>query len=150
MSDTGALRSFVVDTSVAVKWFVQRGESDLARAVQLFEASNQGRCILKAPQLLLFEIANALRISHKLPLAEVLEALDALRQLKLDVQDFSWSTLAKATQIAAACDATVYDTYFLALAFETGSILVTADEVFLRKTRRYPGIVPLRQLRLPD
>ena len=53
-----------------------------------------------------------------------------------------WSTLQSAVEIASASDATVYDAYYLALALESGGVLVTADEKFLRKARRYPGSSP--------
>jgi len=141
--------TYVVDTSVVVKWFVQEGEADLLKAVQLFEAFQEGRCVLKAPQLLLFEIANALGTSRKLPVSTVLDSLRQLRDLELDLAPFSWPTLHKAVEISAACGLTVYDCYFVALALQTDSLLVTADEVCLRKTRHLPSVVALRQLRFP-
>jgi predicted nucleic acid-binding protein len=53
-------------------------------------------------------------------------------------------------QIASTCNATIYDSYFLALALETDSVLITADEVFLLKARHLPKITSLRLLQLTE
>jgi predicted nucleic acid-binding protein len=139
-----------VDASVALKWYVERGEPDVVKAFRLLETYGRGQCVLRAPELLLWEIANALTIGHRLKPAGVSEALTHLRGLDLDLQGMHWTTLQSAVDIAAATDATVYDAYYLALALESNGLLVTADERFLRKARRYPGIVSLGQLRLPE
>ena len=150
MTPSHSRPDYIVDTSVALKWYVQRGEADVTKAFQLLEAHGRGQCVLRAPELLLWEIANALTIGHRLKPADVSEALAHLRGLDLDLKSVQWSTLQSAVEIATAVDATVYDAYYLALALESGGVLVTADEKFLRKARRYPGIVSLAQFQLPD
>ncbi len=141
---------YVVDASVALKWYVQRGEADVKKAFQLLESYGRGQCVLRAPDLLLWEVANALAIGHRLKPQEVAEALVHLRGLDLDLNAVQWSTLQNAVEIASASEATIYDAYYLALALECGGVLVTADEKFLRKARRYPGIVSLARLHLPN
>ncbi|PYV10671.1 MAG: hypothetical protein DMG23_06890 [Acidobacteria bacterium] len=141
---------YVVDTSVAVKWYVEREEENVRHAQQLLENWGYGRCTLSAPELLIFELANALSCRRGVKLAQVLESLNHLRSLGLHLEALRWDTLAKALEIASSCGAAVYDSYFLAMALESNGILVTADQVFLRKVRRYPSVVSLSQLRLPD
>ena len=141
---------FVLDSSVAVKWYVEKDEPDVAKALRLIEVHIDGGCRLKAPSFLLLEVLNALTMGRKLPAALALEALEHLKGLSLDLEDLRWPPLASAIEVASACGTTLYDSYFLALALESGSVLVTADEVFLRRARRYPNLVSLRQLRLPD
>jgi predicted nucleic acid-binding protein len=142
--------AYVLDSSVAVKWFVNEGGTEQTKADQLLDALGQGQCILKAPELLLFEVANALMISHKFPSAKVIDSLAFLRSLKLEVEFMSWLILTKAVELASACGATIYDSYFLAMALETDSVLITADEVFVRKVRHLPKILSLRLLQLPE
>jgi predicted nucleic acid-binding protein len=142
--------AYVLDTSVAVKWFADEGGPEQAKAVQLFEAFEQGQCKLRAPQLLFFEIANALIHSYKLSSSTVVDSLDSLQRLNIEVELLDWSTLRKAVEIASACGAAIYDSYFLALALETDSVLITADEVFLRKARHLRKIVSLRLLQLTE
>lgn len=141
--------TYIVDTSVVVKWYVEREERDLSRALALLETFGQGKCSLRAPELLVFELANALASRRELKPPEVLESLKDFRSLGLRLEALRWETFMKAIEIASARDATVYDAYFLAIALESGSTLVTADQAFLRKVRGYPGVVPLGQLRLP-
>ncbi len=142
--------NYVVDTSVALKWYVQRGEPDVKKAFLLLESYSRGQCALRVPDLLLWELANALTLGRRLKPTEVSEALTHLRGLGTDLRSVQWSTLQSAVEIATLVDATVYDSYYLALALESGGVLVTADEKFLRKARRYPSIVSLTQLQLPD
>jgi len=143
------LPAYVVDTSVAVKWFVDEGGAEQTKALQLFESFEQRGCSLKAPQLLLIELANALMCSHRLGVRRIVEVLTSVQQLNIDLEFVRAPTLAKAVEIADSCGATVYDSYFLALALETNSVLVTADDAFLRKARHWPRIVALRSLQLP-
>ncbi len=149
MTVSPPLPRYVVDTSVALKWFVESDQSDVLQARKLRESYYEGRCEIRAPELLLIELANALKAGRKFTPREIVEILESLRDLNLAYQAFGWATAATAVEIASACGATVYDSYFLALALESQSILVTADESFLRKTRHYPGIVSIRQLRVP-
>ncbi|MBI1941462.1 MAG: type II toxin-antitoxin system VapC family toxin [Acidobacteria bacterium] len=141
------LPSYVVDTSVAVKWYLQRDEANVKEAFRLLDDFRNRRCVLRAPELLLFEVANALASSRIEP-SDLLEALDHLRSMEIELEAVRWQTLTKAVEIAHACGATVYDSYFLSLALETNSILVTADRAFLRRARGYSGITSLESLRL--
>ena len=140
--------AYVLDTSVAVKWFANEGGTEQAKADQLLEVLERGECILKAPELLYFEVTNALMLSHRFPKDKVMDSLGSLRKLKIEVQSLNWSTLVKAVEIASACKATIYDSYFLAMALEADCVLVTADEGFWRKARHLPGIISLRLLQL--
>jgi predicted nucleic acid-binding protein len=97
----------------------------------------------------MFEVANALRSGRSLAASVVLDSLQYLRNLDLQLEPLRWTTLWKTVEIAASCGATVYDSYFLAMALESDSVLVTADQIFLRKARRYPGIVSIGSVSLP-
>lgn len=150
MKALAARPSLVLDTSVALKWFVEEGEEDVPIARELQEAYLKQKCTLTAPQLLFFELTNGLLAGRKLSPREVVNAVEYVHSLDLRIEPLHWATLARSVDIASSCGATVYDSYFLAMALESHSLLVTADEVFLRKVRRYPDVISLRLLRLPD
>lgn len=139
---------YVVDTSVALKWFLEREEADVKQARDLRNACVEGRCNLRAPELLAIELANALTTGQQRTPDRVSQALDQVRRFELRLDAFEWNTLADAVRLASSYGITVYDSYFLAVAVESGSLLVTADEAFLRKVGAHPNIVPLRRLRL--
>jgi predicted nucleic acid-binding protein len=144
-----ATPTYVVDTSVALKWFVERGESDVEKAVALAQAYRRGECRLRVPGLLALEVANALIRGRRFTLSEVLRALIFLKDLELVVEDLHWPTLNAAVEISAVAGVAVYDCYFLAMALESDGHLVTADEMFIRKAHRFPKILPLRRLKFP-
>lgn len=142
--------AYVLDTSVAVKWFANEGGAEQAKANRLLDALAQGACIVKAPELLLFELANALMLSHKFPAAKVIDSIAFLWKLKIELEPLNGPVLVRAVEIASKCGATIYDSYFVALALETGSLFVTADEAFLRKVRHLPNMISLRLLKLSE
>jgi predicted nucleic acid-binding protein len=145
-----SLPAYVLDTSVAVKWFADEGGAEQAKAVQVFEAFEQGHCELRAPELLYFEIANALTHSYKLSGAMIIDSLNSLQKLKIEVESLNWPTLRKAVEIASTCGAAIYDSYFLAVAIGSDSVLITADQAFLRKARYMPNIIDLRHFNIPE
>lgn len=141
---------FVVDTSVVVKWFIEREEGYQARAIQLLEAHFKGRCLLRAPEFLLLELANALTTGLRLKSERVFSLLEDFQRFSIQLLAFKWSTLVRAVEIAFACGEAVYNCYFLAAALESGGILVTADEAFLRRVGNYPGVMSIAKVRIPE
>jgi predicted nucleic acid-binding protein len=131
-----------------LKWFVQSDESDGSQARELRAAYVQKRCTLSCPEFLVLELANALRTGRRFTAAEIKVIAESFRTLDLVLEALRWSTLAKAVELAASLNAAVYDSYFLASAIESSSILVTADDLFVRKVGRHPNLSALRQLRL--
>ena len=52
---------FIIDASVVIKWFIE--EEDSIKAILLKDEHIQGKTILIAPDLLIYEVANVLMIS---------------------------------------------------------------------------------------
>jgi len=140
----------ILDTSVVLEWFREKGEADVAEARKLREAFLRRRCALGAPDLLLIEIANALTAGHRASPAEVSETIKTILEIGLQLFELQFQTLVKAIELASTYGVTVYDSCFLAVAIESGGLLVTADEAFLRKVKARVNITSLRSLRLPD
>lgn len=139
---------FIVDTSVALKWFLEKDEANVGRARELREAFIAGLCTLRAPSLLLVEIANALTVGRRSSRALIARALRDIAEIKLDLAELHFSTLDVSVELALRFGITVYDSYFLALAIESGGMLVTADEAFLKRVGRHPAVVSLASLQL--
>jgi predicted nucleic acid-binding protein len=142
------LPTFVLDTSVALKWFVERDEPDRRKALELRDASVAERCVLLAPEFILLELSNALRTGRRFTRSEIVAALRDFLALDIVLEPVQPEVLRRAVEIAFVFDTAVYDSYFLALAKASEAVLITADEVFLKRARAIGNLESLRMLRL--
>jgi len=117
--------TIIVDASVAVKWVTEEEGSATARTLVVDE-------ILAAPEFLILECANALRIKSRRGVLDAQEAKAALSALQsTPIQLFGTSDyVADAHALAFELDQTVYDSLYLAVALAHGAVLVTADSRF--------------------
>lgn len=120
----------VVDSSVAIKWFVSEDGSDDALKLR-------DRHQLVAPDLLIAECVNAFWKMARRGELTADEAVLACQGLALtdvvltDMMDLS----VQAGMMAIAFDHPAYDCFFLALSAAEGLPHVTADLSFVRKLR---------------
>ncbi len=115
------------DASVAVKWAVQQ-EEDYEKAAQLLNGEHE----LHVPRVLAAELANALWSkvrSAELTPSEAPGLLERVLALNLEWADDGTLAVA-ALHIAISLNHPVYDCVYLALAYQVGGILVTADTRF--------------------
>jgi predicted nucleic acid-binding protein len=136
---------FVVDASVAIKWFVEEPDST--------EAAGLLRHPLAAPDLLAPECANILwkkvaRAELSLDEAEVIAL--ALEKAAIALHP-TRTRLGPAVKLACELDCTAYDCFYLALAQELQQPLVTADLRLVSRARADRGarfatlLVPLNE-----
>ncbi len=117
--------SLVVDSSVAVKWYLPENGSE--RAASLLEAGIR----LLAPDLLIPEVGNVLWKRRREMPVEEMEAIAIALTTACPVSLCSSSALLEgALSLALAYDRSVYDSLYLALALSEDCPLVTADERF--------------------
>jgi predicted nucleic acid-binding protein len=143
-------RGYVVDASVAAKWFVQRGDADRERALSIRERFMAGQCRLIMPEFGLLEIANAIRYTPRAKEADAAAALDVLRDLNLELHQTSWDLLRKVNAIAWAYGIAVYDAIYVALAEIVGFPLVTANEALVRDMKGHSIVLRLRDLEVGE
>ncbi len=114
---------FVVDASIAVKWFLPEIHGDAA--VRLLEGDH----VLVAPDRLFPEVGNVLwkRVRRReATVSEAQATLDALASLPIEVHG-SPPLIPLAFEIACHANRSVYDSLYLAVAVLRGCRLVTAD-----------------------
>jgi len=122
-------REVVVDSCVAVKWFVVEPDAD--KAVRLLDSDTS----LFAPDFVLLEVANALWKNQRLGrltsdhadrcLAEAPRYFDQL----LPTPEF----LEEALTLARAIDHPVYDCLYVVASRRRDAPLVTSDDTLVRK-----------------
>ena len=140
---------YVLDASVAAKWFTRHDEADRQKAIALRALHASGRCALVVPEFCLLEILNAVRFGGRADEADAARALALLEKLRLDVVPLEWTLLHETMTIAWATGLAMYDAAYVALAERLGVSLVTADDVMVRKLGGRASVVRLQDLHIP-
>ncbi len=121
------MRDVVLDASVVLKWFRDKGESHVEAARSLRAAFAAGELLVFAPSLLLLEIVNVAGRRwgwQETALAELAASLDALG---FELVEPDLSRVARWT----ARGLTAYDAAYVAVAEAATIELVTDDELIL-------------------
>ncbi len=132
MSEERRPRTLILDTSVAVKFHLLEDNQEEVEALEA--AVGDRRVELRAPGTLLPEAFNALWQRHRrseLSREEVSEAWEVISTIPLTLcgpEDL----IPRAVEITFESGATIYDALFLALAQDTGTVMVTSDDKLLR------------------
>lgn len=117
------MKSFVVDASVAIQWFVP--ESQSIQANKIMDLADK----LFAPDLIVAEVGNVLWKKHRageLTADETLMVVSAFKKVPLELHPSS-EIVEIAFSLAAATGRTVYDCLYVALATVLSAPLITAD-----------------------
>ena len=117
------IHRYVVDASVAAKWYFREEHSD--RADALLEQRNE----ILAPGLLMIEIAAL--VWKRARRGEISEAtanriVTELRKVPLEIKPTT-ELVAAALPLAATRGMTLYDAFYAALAVHSGCPLITGD-----------------------
>jgi predicted nucleic acid-binding protein len=125
---------YVIDASVAIKWFVTEKGTD--QAISLLEAHR-----LAAPDLLIVECANILwkkvRRAEMSPEAALLTAR-VLERMEVELVPMR-ALIGLSLELAIEFDHPAYDCAYLALAAMQACAFVTADERLVKKASRDRG-----------
>lgn len=118
---------YILDTSVIVKWFSSLDESEIEQARDIFLKLNQGIIGVVIPELLVYELTNALFKSKKLLPDEISSILGDFYTYPIKIEEINLKRIKSATELAYKCQITIYDAIFLALAKELSVPLVSAN-----------------------
>jgi len=123
--------SLVVDASVAVKWCLpSRREELAAEAEELLASSRREEVRFLVPDLFWIELANALWKAvrrNEISPGSAASAMSFMRDLGI-VTLPSIEIVPQALDLAVSHERTVYGSLYVALAMQSQSNLVTADE----------------------
>jgi predicted nucleic acid-binding protein len=139
---------YVLDASVAAKWFTRHAEPDRHQALALRALHLSGRTRLVVPEFALLEIVNAVRYSARAEESDAAQALDLLERVRLEIVATNWELLRNANAIAWAYGIALYDAAYVALAENLGVPLITADEVMVKQLKGHSIVVRLKDVEL--
>jgi predicted nucleic acid-binding protein len=129
--------AYIVDASVAVKWFVN--EEGTAQALGLLRSGSE----LYAPALMQQEVANTLWKKCRAGLLSAADASERIDRLPGYIRPMaSEPDLAEAFRIATDIDHPVYDCLYVQASIESRLPLITADRrLFLRAGRLMQAVI---------
>jgi predicted nucleic acid-binding protein len=105
-----------------------------------------GSVTFTVPELLFYELSNALRYNPSLSSKDVQEALDSVIDMGFVVKGIDKRVMAGAISIAFRYGVTVYDAYFLALSRIERRHLITADYRFSKRLKASKEVMRLSDL----
>ena len=127
-------RKYIIDASVVFKWYYKKDEEDLDKAETLYDLiiSNDG--ILLAPELLIYEILNILRLKEEIDddVAGLIisEIYDTLIILGMDKD-----LLKNAFSYSRELDISFYDSVYISLSKKYEASLITADKKLFNSSK---------------
>jgi predicted nucleic acid-binding protein len=121
----------LVDTSVLIKWFHAAGESEVAAARAIRDASVRGDLEAHILDLAVYEVGNVLVRALRWAGADVADQLDDMLAITGRPLVMTQAWLRDAAALAEANALTYYDASWAATAAALGIPLVSADRLLL-------------------
>lgn len=128
----------VVDASVVTKWFVQEEYS--TNALKLRDDYTNRLTDIAAPELLPFEVINALRYNPEFGEKDTKESAKALERYSLWLSPILGKLAVKTIENALKYGITIYDSSYMSLADLESKTFYTADEKLLAKLKDNPRV----------
>jgi predicted nucleic acid-binding protein len=141
-----APQTLIIDASVAAKWFLQEQDSD--KAISVRDAHIDGRIRLTAPDLIVYEVANALNYNPKILDAQLASQIQDLHDYDLDLVPPSTEYTKRIGKTARELSVSVYDASYVTLSDMIATNLVTADKKLHEKTAKKRQSILLQELGL--
>lgn len=128
------LNTLVVDSSVVVKWYVIEEFRNEALAIR--DSYLNGMFKLAAPNLMIYEVVNAVRYSRKDIQPEKLKAIcESIAKYGFELYELKGEYANLAIDVALENNITVYDASYVALANYLDTILYTSDTKLLQNLK---------------
>lgn len=119
-------RKFIIDSSVAIKWYYKKNEEDLEQANYFYNKSRKGYDIIVAPDLLIYEILNFFKTKKEISDDNVYNILNEIYNT-VSIYGIGNNLFKKAFKIARNNNITLYDSIYISLSEELAIPFITAD-----------------------
>lgn len=125
----------VVDTSVAMKWLLSEKEESVTKARLLLKEHLAKKNEILVPDLIFYEIANALATKTKVPQLAITQLVKRIYSFNLKIYNPVDIDVITSAKLAKKYNSTVYDMLYPVVAKKHKAILYTADANFIKKTK---------------
>ena len=121
------IKKYIVDASVALKWYYRKDEKDLERAEKLYGFLWSEKEMLMAPELIVYEILNTLRLKANISQEDISLILSNMFQFML-LLDTEKEFLENVFKNSRELDISYYDGIYITFSEKYESPLITADK----------------------
>ena len=122
------METFVVDTSVIVKWYNQKNESHTQQAYQILLDLKAEKIGIIVPDVAVVELLNVLVTSKSLLINKVKTIINHLFSLPIVINDQTQAILEQTTDIMEQYQIAAYDALFVATAKDGDCKLISDDK----------------------
>lgn len=122
----------ILDASVVLKWFVEENGSD--KAQEILDGHIRKTSEIVVPDLLIYEVGNALKYSGGFTPQEIRKIFAALWNLDLLIVAPQTNIINSAIVLSFSLGLSFYDAAYVALAQEMDMTMITADKALFDKT----------------
>ena len=123
----------VVDASIMGKWVLE-DEVGIEDALLLLNNHTKGIEEIIVPELVFYEVANALATKSKISATQTSLALNKIFKLQLRIYHPNQSDIIESATLARKYKTSVYDMLYAIVAKNHKATLITADEKFINQT----------------
>lgn len=123
----------VLDTSIIYKWITEEDSDPDTPALKLLRQFLDGKENVLIPDIVLYELANALSTKTNLAFKEIEQAWSLFERFNLNVINPSLKFIRKSIKFSRKYHVSVYDASYAVLALEKNCILFTADNKFVKQ-----------------
>ncbi len=117
----------VIDTSVAIKWLNRDNEENIDKANRILENVRDGQIELLAPELLKYEVGNALLLGKKIAREDIEDLMSIFYSLPITFVTVNQDLANLTFVLAKILGITYYDASFLSIAKQYDATLVTEN-----------------------
>lgn len=135
----------IIDASVGSKWIL-KGESNEKEAKMLLNLHVMGKDKITVPDLFFYEIANTCATKTKFTEKLIEDSLHVLYKAQLNICHPKEEEILQSAQLAQKYHLTVYDMLYAVIAKNNKTVLITADEKFIQKTK-FPFVKLLSEVK---
>ena len=127
--------TIVIDASVCIKWFSGLKEENVDQAIKLRSDFFYKRIYIIAPDLLMYEVTNALSYNPKFTRGHVVDASNSLNSMQIKIIKPIPQIMEIAVNIRYKKNISMYDSVYMALSRFINAQFITADKKLYEKVK---------------